>query len=519
MYLDIYDVDKFVNVNKLPQVTNPITFDKGGQPTSDGVLSVDIFGRDQNSRKERFGYIDLNSHFFHPAIYKNLKRLDKRMAGIISGTVYVEIDSKGELVTSTEEKGQTGLSFLYKNFSKLKFKDTDSMMRKVRTDVLEALNQHETFCTKWVILPPFYRDVNFMAEDKISVDEVNSLYVKLIRLANSLNNNISNAFGGMMYVTETNIQDTLVEIYDYFISDNIKGKNGIFRQALLGKNVDYASRLVISNYVYDAEQPEDENVRFRTSSVPLQYVVGMFKEHIKHYIRNFFGDISNKTKIFVLDDKKEMVEMELDDPKSFYNDRFIEDAFKRFINSGNSRFDRIPLPVKDSKTQRYLMLTGRVGTNIESSDATSFKRHMTWTDLFYIAAIAMTEDKHIIATRYPVTDHLSIVPNKIHISTTFETSPVFHNGVFYPHYPKVVLDHKKPEDLFENTLKLSNVYLSGLGGDYDGDQLSVRPLLTVEANRDAEKLLDKNIMHLTIKGDMNKDVTNETIQVLYNFTK
>ena len=520
MKLDIYDVDKFVTINELPMVTNPITLDRGNQPSIDGVLSVDIFGRDQYNRRERFGYIDLHSNFFHPVIFKNIRRLDRRIDGICSGQLYVEITDKGEILESDENNGHTGIDYIYKNYDKIKFKENDSMIRQMRTDMTKAVNKKEAFVSKWVILPPFYRDINYMKDQKVSIGDINQLYVKLIRLCNSISSNDS-SLAFILHNTKFEIQKTLVEIYDYFM-DNIKGKNGIFRQAVLGKSVDYASRLVISTHKYNAEQPEDETVSFYKCKLPIDHCVGEFKPFIIHWVKNFFtNEFITKEKYPVLNDKGEIEYLELDDPASYFNEKYIDENISKFIHSGNLRFDKIEVPIKDSKKPRYLVFKGRYydrhSKKVDESPLSS--RPMTWTDLLYLACMDSLKDKHVLLTRYPVTDQFSIVPNKIHVATTFETVPMFIDDKFYEHYPKVDLEHSNPETLFENTLIISNVFLSGLGGDFDGDQLSARPIMSQEANIEAENLINSKKMHLSVRGDVTRNSSNELIQTLYNFTK
>lgn len=45
MKTDIMNIDKFIKVNDIKEVSNPILFDKGYYPTTDGIFSYEIFGR------------------------------------------------------------------------------------------------------------------------------------------------------------------------------------------------------------------------------------------------------------------------------------------------------------------------------------------------------------------------------------------------------------------------------------------------------------------------------------------
>lgn len=107
------DSELFVKVNKLKEVTNPVILDRGSVPTPDGLLSTEIFGVTPKERKETFAYIDLQTYFLHPLVYETLKRQDRRIDSIISGTKKFIIDKKGDIVE--DPNGDTGIDWLYKN--------------------------------------------------------------------------------------------------------------------------------------------------------------------------------------------------------------------------------------------------------------------------------------------------------------------------------------------------------------------------------------------------------------------
>ena len=70
MKINLYDVDEFVKLNHLKEVTSGVLFQRGGVPHPEGLLSNDIFGITVKSRKETFAYIELNGQFIYQHIYK-----------------------------------------------------------------------------------------------------------------------------------------------------------------------------------------------------------------------------------------------------------------------------------------------------------------------------------------------------------------------------------------------------------------------------------------------------------------
>jgi DNA-directed RNA polymerase beta' subunit len=232
MKVDIVDLNKFIKVNDIQEVTNPIPFDSGRYPTDDGVLSYKIFGISGSyDRKTIFGYIDLKKHFLHPLMYKLLTRMDQKLTRVINGTGYFVINDNGELIEDNMN-GETGISWLYKNFDKLYYSRNSSIKRGRKIDLLENMTKDEIFCNKWLVIPAHLRDVNInnIKHGKLSKDELNDKYNKLIGLCQSS----SSEFDFMGMITEFNIQKCLVDIYDY-LTGYLAGKKGLIHANLLGK--------------------------------------------------------------------------------------------------------------------------------------------------------------------------------------------------------------------------------------------------------------------------------------------
>ena len=120
MWSDLFDINKCIQVNNLQEVTNPILLEKDNNPTTDGLLSYEIFGRSTRERSPTFAYIDLHGHFLNPLVYKTWKRLNRGIEGIVAGLETYSVNNKGELVKDPD--GWTGLEELYNHFDQIKFK-------------------------------------------------------------------------------------------------------------------------------------------------------------------------------------------------------------------------------------------------------------------------------------------------------------------------------------------------------------------------------------------------------------
>ena len=66
---------------------------------------------------------------------------------------------------------------------------------------------------------------------------------------------------------------------------------------------------------------------------------------------------------------------------------------------------------------------------------------------------------------------------------------------------------------------MSNVILKGMGGDYDGDQVSVKGVWTEEANEELLKFIESPANYIDLGGSNIRVSTNEAVQSLFCLTK
>ena len=520
MKIQLFDMDEFIDLNNLKEIYSPVLFERGGVPHPGGLVSNEIFGVNMKSRKETFAYIDLHGHFFNPHIYLVLKRVYRNVEKIVSGEYHYVISKDGELVHD-EENGQTGIKFLYDNWDKIKWKKTRGM-RNERINLLTKSKKNEIFMTKQLVIPAFYRDISSSESGGGKTIELNNMYTKLIRLSSLVDS--ENMFDFSFNNTNYSIQNIIVDIYNYF-KDKLTGKNGLFRKYLLGKNTDHCVRTVISAPTYHSNRPTETMVNFFHCAVPISQACVLCYPFIFRWVKRFFEQevILNKyNKPIYSKDYEDVEYLELNNPEAYFNDRYIEKAINRFIKNPESRFERIELPVKGNK-KVYLRFMGRYHdrNNPKSDSSTIFYRDLTWTDILYMAAVDVTSDKYAVATRYPILDYFGIFINKVRISSTAEVMPVEINGQIYQWYPVIdtKLSHAEVATKFIDTLQFSNSYLVGLGGDYDGDQMTLKILWTQEANAEAERLMKQKTNILNVNGSSMRPIEHEAIHTLYILTK
>lgn len=536
MKIWLLDEEKFVTLNNLKEVTNPISFEKGMIPTEDGLFSNSIFGMNVYDRRHNWAYIDLKQHYMNPKAYITLKALNRAFESVIYGSKKFIIKD-GLLIE--DENGGTGLEWLYKNWEKINFLKNDSSKRTARIDMLNNHKKDEIFFTKWAVSPAFYRDVNMSNSSggKPKIPEINDMYSAIIRNVGIIQDGTT--FDFMINAVSGKIQELLVDIYN-LMKEKITGKNGYLRRAILGKSVDYCGRIVITATPYNKNSVEDQHINFYNTGVPLSKCCEQLTPFIIWWVNRFFDSqvISMKDQYSVINDKGEKVYVHLDNPEVVFNDDYIDKGLTRWVNNPSSRFDPIELPIREDDRKKfgikgkiYLKMDGYSYTtttyaraafnNHNTTEGTVVSRPITWTDILYMAAVDMSEGKHVEVTRYPMLDYLGTYFSRIYVISTRETIPMIINDKLYEEYPVINLNVPKTriESLFIDSYKICPLYLPGLDGDHDGDQVTSKIVFSKEANEDAEKVMFSKSNILTIDGASIRSIGNEGIQTLYTLTK
>lgn len=528
LQLEIADVELFVKRNDCVPVTNPITYVRSGIPSDDGLLSNKIFGITKEDRAGIFAYIDLDGWYIDPSCYKTWIRMDNRIKGIVHKIDRYHIDDKGELIS--DPNGETGIDFLRKNIHRITFKSSTSVKRDIKIQYLKR-NMDRMFIRKYLVIPPYYRDTNISSNGSVGVGGINKLYVSLLQTVNG--KKVTEDYGfDASGAADGRIQETLLKIYDWFAGNTtadstvepgvgISGKKGILRRANMSKTSNYASRLVISSPELKAETVDDMMVNFERSALPLAAVITDFRPFVMFNVKRFFENEFIGTESYPVLTKSGKVDYVIPkDPLITFSDERIKREMDRFLHGYNNRFVPIEVPIEGSDKPLYMMFKGRFAapnTNPESV----YNRKLTWCDIFYQACVEAVKDKYVLITRFPIDSYFNQIATKVVVSSTKETEPVYIGETYYPFYPKI-----RPEDigtntgnLFVDTMKFCNLYLPGLGADYDGDTISVKGVYTIEANQEIEEFVKSNRNFIDLGGKNIRKSTADVIQSIYSLTK
>ncbi len=524
--VEVLDVEKFIKTNNVQEVTDPIFFVRNGVPTSKGLLSNEIFGITTDERASTYAYIDLYDWFLHPLAYILWSRMDSRIKEIVFGTKKYRIEN-GDFVE--DENGECGITFLKKNFDNIKIKTSESRRRNSNIKFLEE-NKDKIFIKKFMVIPAYYRDV-LSTDGRVGVGELNKYYSSILVAVRSIKETQEYGFS-MADTTKGRIQETMVNVYNFLCgTGNAEGvglskKLGLIRRNVMSKTTDEGTRLVLSSPKIRAENVKDLMVDTEHCALPLASALVNFKPFIIFEVKRLFDNEFSSGQPHTFTDSKGNTNsrVQIKNPEMVFSDEEIEDQMKKFIHGYSKRLEPVKVPFTDG-SYGYLMFKGR-GTstaeiNQEPRKSPLQSRRLTWCDVFYMAAVQATRDKHVLITRFPMDSYWNEFPAKVRISTIEQTEPIYIGTQYYPWYPKIRESDigTNTADMFSDTLKFTNINLKSIVGDYDGDQVGVKGVWTVEANEECEKIINSKAYYLDLNGINIKVSTNEAIQSIYSLTK
>ncbi len=526
MILDIMDVDKFTKVNALPEIKSNLYFTDTGNPDEEGLFSYTLFGNPGSpERKQRMGFIALDGPYLHPQVYNTLIRLDRNMAKIISGSLYVIYDEKTKSFIEADENdpaASSGIGTIFDNWDRLFFKKSSSVKREARLDLLELVQKHEAFITKQIIIPAFFRD---MAAGKNRIPEINGMYKKLFNQVSVLQSVGRASF--TYNLSRAAVQNSLNEIYNYFL-DLLKLKSGFLHASVMSKSVDYGVRTLITAPTFNANTWKEMPADYEHVAVPLTQCLTEFTISVEAWIESWVTSIvQSRTNMYVYDsEQKKVVIRELDPHwKDDFRADIIEKKIYEFVMTPEMRFYPVTIKFEDGIYRPFAFINNNTDVIFESGQINSEIydkiRYYTWTDVFYLAAMAVVSEKATHITRYPVTSQHSQYFANVRVRSTWKTIPMLIGKTEYPQYPVIDLSlpANKIEALFIDSLEVFPPYLKPLGGDFDGDQISNRGLYSYEANKWVDEYVGSVANAIGINGGSVRNSGDVGSHTLYNLLR
>jgi hypothetical protein len=503
MKLNVLDIEKFVKVNQLRQVTAPNFFEPDGSPTVTGLFSADIFGRlGSEDRRRRWAYIDLGGRFLHPLIYKTCSQLDRKFPEVVAGFRRLRLTRSGEPqeVPEEEEGGFTGIDGLYEHWSEIRWGRAESGHRAERVGLLRAIPRELAFISKWPVMPALFRDVDTTVGGAIKeVPPINYLYAQLITGAPSVISGLTFVDGGR----KKRAQEGLLAIHRASL-ELLAGKRGLIQDRLLGKYTDYSVRSVLSGPKVASERPGDQEVPFGALGVPLHLYVNMMQPFVLKLLAEQFRPFLAGQEVFQVrksDGSLGTIEVPAD-VRKVVGPELFKKWISTFLRSQENRLDVLAVPGPRGTPFRIPLYDQWLG------------RPTTLIDLMYVTASKIAVDKYVMFTRYPVEDFRAPHFARPVLLTTERTRTQSVGDVEYKNYP--VIDNPLR---WVDSLRINNSYTAAMGADYDGDTIRVIGLFTQEANEEARKLIEKPTNFCDGQGAPSRKLGNEAVLTFYALTK
>jgi len=544
--------DKMIEIDDIKEITSSKLFIRIGETDPEGLASYEIFGYPGTiERKNKLGYINLNSVFVNPHVIFELCAIKKIYHDLIYG--YGEFYFKdGDIFKVTPDSPApsgsligSGVSFLYKIWDKLNFeyKQLESGMRYNRLRFLKCLDKNQVFMNKILVIPPFYRDVDIREGGNKNV--VNAFYIKILNLAQTLKST-SSLFGSL----DTNgvsdayrsITDSMCEFHKQMIA-MYGGRKGFIHKYIMGKNIDFSARLVISGLdITQVDKPSEMDVDFIKCKLPLFAAIKCFAPFIINGVREVIIDylkgsdyiivnkktnsgigenrIKNKSKIANLDyiDRIKLA----DDWKSVLTSAYIYNLIEIFHESPEHRLDIVKLPTEDGGEVNigfYIDKGDDYDLDEDIASASSRIKPLRLLQLFYMVAYDKLINKHIYITRYPIEDHNNTYPSGITIIPYKRTEKLTIGDTFYPHFPSIETnDIRDINSMFVDSLVIFPIFLGALGADFDGDMVSIIGVFSNEANDDARNHIMSIGNMVAIDGTSTREVGALNRQVIHGLT-
>ena len=542
-------VQKFIKVNELREVSNPMFFSRSNMPTEDGLLSNEIFGVTRDDRSTIFAYIHLaGESFLHPLAYKIWCKLDKNIKPCVYEMENFSLDEETGKLKEDPENGKCGLKFLKSIINKIDFAKSAKMSpkRAVKVDFIEKYRD-KLFMDDLIVIPAGYRDVNTESGGRLGVGEINKMYNAIIRDAKALEE--SEDFGLTMNGTlRGRIQDGIVKIYNWFIfgrdpltgqdsqASGLSRKLGLIRRAGMKKSFDWGSRLVICTQNLRKENLSDIEIDIDEIGVPIAALCANLFPFMLFWIRQWFDNQLSDVEFIGAYDQRtgKAGRTKIDDWRMVYSDDRIKKELDRFMHGMSNRFVGVEVPSTSSSRSKYKTFLQFKGYQVPDEEAArrikenqlemkSYplnNRPLTWCDLIYMAAMEVTKNKMCLVTRFPMDTYWNQFPAKIKVISTIETEPMIVDGTFYPHYPKIGLQdiNSNSSNKFIDVALPNNVRLDSIGGDFDGDTISVKIPYSDEANEELYNAIHKKSHYISLGGINKMTTIHEGIQALYSLT-
>lgn len=514
---------------KLGRISETSIFDNNGNFHPNGLFSTTIFGAVGSEYRNRvFGYVDLQMELIHPLIYKALTDTKALYKQIAEGKVTAIFDKKiKDFVKSTDENSNTGYQFFIEHLPLLKLEKNNSDKRNFNIDIINNSIKEEKYLMKYLlVMPAGLRDYFVDQSGKPNEDEINTFYRKIVSQC-SIIDPISGKKAPEVYNNlRSGIQNSLQDLSEYIIS-LLEGKNKLILGKWLTRKIFNSTRNVASNFIENVSTIDSPNrINYNEAIVGLhQYLRALVPKSIyeikNKYIVNIFKENTNSA--FITNSKTLLKEEVLNSHiQKEYDLWTTSEGLLQVIASLNNQHIR-DLPIILNKGKHYLGLIYKDEKYIkffhgldELPDGFDKSKvsPVTLSEFMYLSIYETIGKYPGLITRYPITGYGSVYPVFLKMVTTMSSFTLEELDGEWKPSGKTMYSFPNPDSGYHNTISVHPAHLASLGGDFDGDTLSVTALLSDESIEEITKALSKKEYYFNDKGDFNFNPDTEILNVV-----
>ena len=267
--------DKLVPVTSFEYTTGA----RSNQFHPEGLFSEIIFGnKETKERAHTFSYIDLHCKVLHPALVKPIYRLNGKILKVLQLEQTYNLTKDNQLEES-EEGEINGVTSVIKHFPELISRNEEPGVRNdIKNMVLFQYKNNLAFIDKCIVIPAAYRDADIEdSTGSLRIPRVNEYYQKIIKLSLQIKSLGMEESSPIYEIHAAKMFSLINELYDFIIS-KLSKKQGMVRQDILGKRVDFSGRAVI---VGGATEIRSDEI-----GIPFKMLVKIYEPFILHYLIN-----------------------------------------------------------------------------------------------------------------------------------------------------------------------------------------------------------------------------------------
>lgn len=519
--------DKLVG---LKPVTSLASFDGLSKNFDEGGLySISIFGRVGDERRSRrFSYIDIKVPILHPMIYRVISQMKRFYAEIMEGTAYAEWDKETKsFIKSDQLRGSTGYNFFISHWNELEFETTDSEDRLTNIKLIKDYRA-TALTSKIIVMPAGLRDVQIEDDSRISEDEINQLYRKLLSIANSIPKSAVEHSLDMLNGPRKSLQNTFNQIYDY-IEAMLDGKKKLIMDKWVSRKVYNGTRNVFTSMQFKSENLNSKsNVSFNDTVVGLYQYIKSVLPVTKFNLRNGF-----LSKVFMGPSapvnlvNKKTLKLETVQLKPYYYDSWMTDeGLEKVITQfGEETLRNRELEIEGRyvgliyKGPGVFKLFQDIDELPEGFDR-SLVTPVTFCELIYISVYHDSHKYPAFVTRYPIAGFGSIYISKIYLKPTLKSETRAPLGDDWQIDTTKPIAYEFPtKSDYVNSFSPHTSKLARLAGDFDGDTGSLNIVYSDEAIEEADKYLGSRRYYVGTDGKISFSCATDTVKyVLQNLT-